>query len=466
MRVLAAWDWHRFTEFTVWGVLFWVNALVLVGLVITAVIALVRDRVEKPAPNLTPFLADDDLETRRLERVLGWALVFSAVLAVSYGVYWLREPTRQAGSQTYFDEGAIERGEVLFANESYAVFNAAASLKCADCHGPEGVGGSAPYTYTDPQTGTAYRAPWSAPRLDTVMYRFSPDEVRNIITFGRQGSPMVAWGVAGGGPKNQQSIDDLVAYLASIQVSPEEAQQLTTEALTAAQGQADQLVTDAEVTLDDATTALATASDELAGLAALPDDDATKIKAGRAVTVATQDLADAEEHLAWAQEWADRRAGVTDGQLLFELNCARCHTKNWSIFSPVNQNLKPEDLLGLPGGGGSLGFDLRDGAVVRRFADTLDADGNPAPGSGRDAQGLFVRNGTENEKPYGTGGIGSGRMPGQCNDEFASEFSILEHSGCMLTPEQIDAIVSYERCGLDAVKEDHAVVEYDENCES
>jgi hypothetical protein len=28
----------------------------------------------------------------------------------------LREPTRQADSETYFDENAVHRGEVLFAN--------------------------------------------------------------------------------------------------------------------------------------------------------------------------------------------------------------------------------------------------------------------------------------------------------------------------------------------------------------
>ena len=43
MRVLAAWDWHRFTQFDVWGVLFWINAIAIVALVIISVIVLVRD---------------------------------------------------------------------------------------------------------------------------------------------------------------------------------------------------------------------------------------------------------------------------------------------------------------------------------------------------------------------------------------------------------------------------------------
>ena len=47
--------------------------------------------------------------------------------------------------------------------------------------------------------------------------------VTNIITYGRPGTPMQAWGVAGGGPKNVQSIQDLVAYIRSIQLTPDQA---------------------------------------------------------------------------------------------------------------------------------------------------------------------------------------------------------------------------------------------------
>ena len=44
--------------------------------------------------------------------------------------------------------------------------------------------------------------------------------VTTIITYGRPGTPMQAWGVAGGGPKNDQSIQDLVAFLRTIQLKP------------------------------------------------------------------------------------------------------------------------------------------------------------------------------------------------------------------------------------------------------
>ena len=66
--------------------------------------------------NLTPFLPDEELESRRLERVQGWALLFAAVVAVALPLYWLHEPTRQSESANYFDKNAVERGEVLFSN--------------------------------------------------------------------------------------------------------------------------------------------------------------------------------------------------------------------------------------------------------------------------------------------------------------------------------------------------------------
>ena len=114
---------------------------------------------------------------------------------------------------------------------------------------------------------------------------------------------------------------------------------------------------------------------------------------------ATDDVAisDAQAALDWAQEWNIRRTGVGTGQLLFEVNCARCHTKNWSIFDPTRTALKPEDLLGLPGGGGSLGFNLRDGATVRRFPDYRSPTGELIQHSGLLSQTQFVVNGDEGD---------------------------------------------------------------------
>src|SRR5439155_23271922 len=123
--------------------------------------------------------------------------------------YWLHEPDRQTESIKYFDKGAIERGATLFASPGMPAYDSTVSLQCANCHGPTGAGGSAPAVYTDPKTHKAERVFWKAPALNTELLRFSEDEVRQVITYGRPGSPMQAFGVEGGGPKNAQSIGDL-----------------------------------------------------------------------------------------------------------------------------------------------------------------------------------------------------------------------------------------------------------------
>ena len=76
---------------------------------------------------------------------------------------------------------------------------------------------------------------WKVPPLNTEALRFEEDtdclsqsrrqpnticDLTDIITYGRPGTPMQPWGVVGGGPKNDQSIADLVAYIESIQLSP------------------------------------------------------------------------------------------------------------------------------------------------------------------------------------------------------------------------------------------------------
>src|SRR5206468_8766231 len=92
--------------------------------------------------------------------------------------------------------------------------------------------------------------------------------------------------------------------------------------------------------------------------------------------------------LAWTREWQRRRQNVSDGQLLFELNCARCHTAGWSTFDPTVPADQPGglDSVGLPGGGGGagggIGFNLRDMGEIRRFG--TDVDG------GFEAQVSFV----------------------------------------------------------------------------
>jgi mono/diheme cytochrome c family protein len=102
--------------------------------------------------------------------------------------------------------------------------------------------------------------------------------------------------------------------------------------------------------------------------------------------------------------------GISEGQALFMANCARCHTKGWSYGQPL-----------IMGGGGAFGPNLTNGVELRQFA----------PLSGGVAKHVdFVTIGSDFQKPYGSQGIGSGRMPG-----FGQE----------LSARQIDEIVIYER---------------------
>jgi mono/diheme cytochrome c family protein len=128
----------------------------------------------------------------------------------------LFEPSRQAG--------AIKKGDAQLAGWGAELFapTAAGGFNCAGCHGGmKATGGAAPFTVTDPTTGQVQAVTWNAPALNTVFYRFSADEVRYIITYGRPFSPMSPWGLAGGGPMNDQQIDSLIAYLETIQIPME-----------------------------------------------------------------------------------------------------------------------------------------------------------------------------------------------------------------------------------------------------
>ncbi|HZD23904.1 MAG TPA: c-type cytochrome [Acidimicrobiia bacterium] len=175
-----------------------------------------RGGEEEVAPNLKPGIDDQQLETRRLERGQKAAIAFSAFLAISIPLYFLGEPVRQEGFTEEFSEGQIERGEHIV--EEFG---------CFQCHGPLGAGGSA--QFVEKRSGVSVS--WTAPSLDDVLYRYDPDELTFWITYGRGNTPMPAWGVAGGGPMSPKQIDDVVAYLISIQKKQQQAVDETPDAI-------------------------------------------------------------------------------------------------------------------------------------------------------------------------------------------------------------------------------------------
>ena len=265
---------------------------VAVGVIVIVIAARVLNlrRNPEPAPpqNKTPFLPDEDLEGRKLERVLGISLLTTALIALTLFAYYVFEPSRSESADEQFLDSSVERGAILFANDQSKDYDSTRSLLCANCHG-----------------------------------------------------------VDGKGALNAQGVDDLVNYLESIEATPEEAKERF-----------------------------------------------------------TNELVDARA----------KQPGKSDGELLFQLQCARCHTKNWSFFDPD----KPVGPLPGPQGGGAYGPNLTGGDTLRQFAGP----------TGVQDQYDWVADGKPANELYGTRGISSGRMP---------------HFANVLTKEQIQAIVDYER---------------------
>jgi mono/diheme cytochrome c family protein len=173
------------------------------------VVAALRNRGgEEVAPNLQPGINDQELETRRLEKSQIVAIVGSAFLAVSLPLYFLGESNRQEGFVEEFAHESEERG--LHIVEEFA---------CFGCHGPDGVGGVAPFV--EPRSGVS--VDWVAPPLDDILFRYDEAELNFWITFGRGNTPMPPWGLAGGGPLNEKQVVDVINYLKTIQITQGEA---------------------------------------------------------------------------------------------------------------------------------------------------------------------------------------------------------------------------------------------------
>jgi mono/diheme cytochrome c family protein len=291
-------------------------------------------------------------------------------------------------------------------------YDSAKSLACATCHGVEGEGGSAPFTLPASQTGTGRpdQVIWKAPALNTVLSRFTPDQVTEILNYGRPGTPMAAWGVEGGGPKGEQAISDLVAYLESIQLGDDGAQQQMLDDIQAMEDSAQQAVDDSEADLAEAQADLAVATTDAA------------------VLTATNAVRAAEQALTNSQNWLDTVTNASQGELLFDVNCARCHTKGWSYLDPSDASIP----LPAPAGSGAFGPSLVDGSTLEQFPGDTGVEQqiawitNPVTEQPDGSQILAIGP----NKGYGVRGISSGRMA---------------HFGSLLTAEQIKAIVDYER---------------------
>jgi mono/diheme cytochrome c family protein len=378
--------------------------------------------VKKPQ-NLERFYDDDVLEGRHLERVLGVALIALVVTVLAFIAYFIWEPFRGADASAGFKDRSIERGAILFANNTSPVYDATKSLLCANCHGADGGGGAASFIVKseDPRCDPKqvvddklaaeqpYCLPsqvsWAAPNLQLDALRFDPEQLANILTYGRPGTPMPAWGIASGkGVLNTQGINDLVNYLESIATTPAKAQ---------AQAQKD---------FDDRRKQLNDPEVQAAAKKWVVDATANRDAAvAAAVAVPTdtnqQTVTYMEAVLDSAKSWYDTTQFASAGNVLFLNNCARCHTRGWSYFDPTAPEANPP-LAKM--GGGAFGPNLTGG----------DVNGQFPPPTGQAYLCGWIAVGAPANAQYGIRGISSGRMP---------------HFGAVLTKTQISLIMEYER---------------------
>ncbi len=290
----------------------------LIGWAVYAIANVRQGRAEvgaeqKLAANRKPYYDDEDLEGPRLERVQILGLVFLAILTVALPLYWILEPTRQSEAAFGFEKRFVRWGSTVFAATADGGFN------CAGCHGGMTAGGGvAPWAVTDPLTGEVKSVNWKAPALSTVLYKFSEEEVRFILNYGRPFSPMSAWGTIGGGPLNDQAVQTLIDYMKSIQI-PMSGCEVPRSAY--------------NPTCDTGT---------------LPAEQNDRI-------------------MAEAERLVDAGTYGSIGEALFNLDldggaysCARCHTKGWSFGEPEVT------------GGGAFGPNLRGGSSIRQFPQQSD----------------------------------------------------------------------------------------------
>ena len=393
------------------------------------------------AANRRDDVRDEDLEGRRLDFALGANLVMLTIIGVSLPIYWLGEPGRQEGRDVDTARIFTNRGEEIYLE----------GAQCVTCHGADGTGGSTSYALTSETGEFIAQVSWEAPALNTVLSRFSEDEVLHTLNYGRN-KVMPAWGAPGGGPLTEQQLEEIMFYLRSIQITPDRiAEQVEAGLLQAVRQH------------------LSAAGDEAT------DEQAVQwVSEARGVADKARQLAkDADQSLALEQNSEDLRWAALDilvsgegldpaeweqyktyGALLFAnpgtagtYSCARCHTYGFSFgadeeMTPrVNGRDTPipgfED--GLTQAGGFFGPSLLEGATLSEFE---------SPRSHAE----FVENGQTIGATYGRGGSGgNGQMPGfgprvETDTVGPGIPNDLETPyPALLTAEQIDAIVAYER---------------------
>jgi mono/diheme cytochrome c family protein len=195
---------------------------IVIGLAFVAwLIALAARRRGPQGPDIPqgmrPGPADEVLERRQLERVMGWGVLFVLFFATWMPLYWLGEPHRNVENEIELINRSTARGGQWF---QIADEDNPTGFGCARCHGEQAEGGTVPFTTADGEFIPEFPVP---PLRDVCGVAStghplitSLEDIRTTIMEGREGTPMPSWSVRFAGPMNDQQILDLISYLVEI----------------------------------------------------------------------------------------------------------------------------------------------------------------------------------------------------------------------------------------------------------
>jgi mono/diheme cytochrome c family protein len=363
------------------------------------------------APNRKKYFDDDKLETTRLNWALWSALGLLVVIALTLPLYWLAEGGRQHGAVKMFEDRFIEGGLKIYTTEA----------QCVNCHGPKGTGGSANYVITDEKGQFVQQVTWTAPALDTVLWRHSEKEVRHILDYGRPGTPMAAWGTLGGGALSDQQVDNVIDYLWSIQLTP-----------AAMQAELDKALEQADPNLKQRYVQVREANAERLSVDPLAYNCPVSAAVNGGPLPSTTTTAKPAAGAAAPADFAclSEQDNLRLGEIIFNLgtmgggasSCARCHVPGanfgqpWGTVAKLGRGSYAPNLIGIE----------QNLTVHEHFN--------------------LIMKGTEDGKLYGSRKQGSGNMPGFGVNPNKGLRNVPQlGDGGMLSPEAVWAIVVYER---------------------
>ncbi|MDH3730744.1 MAG: c-type cytochrome [Acidimicrobiia bacterium] len=117
-----------------------------------------------------------------------WGVVLLVLMALAFPAYRIQEP--------HLRERALAHREVTLAVEGSALFE----VTCATCHGPDGLGASAP-----------------ALNSEQFLTSANDRQIEGLITLGVPGTGMPAFSIDFGGPLTLEQITALAVYLRSLE---------------------------------------------------------------------------------------------------------------------------------------------------------------------------------------------------------------------------------------------------------